>query len=377
MKSRHRKMRQNYRLILYALHVLVLVVATVVSPLTMQTAKAAQLTGRSVAINDSRFSQTGVTYTFTLKLTTLTNDVEGVKIQSCTTALGACTAPTTFSWNNVANDSTEISESGWDGAGTFSKSAAGANDCAASASVLCLNRTDTTVENDTNNRVITVQDVVNASDVGSNNTENVFLRISIYNNNTWTASAFDTGTVVTAMVNELSVTATVEESLTFCLYTGANCAAGGSSVDLGTQTTASTDTDSNTKVDIAANANNGISVGYYSTQTLTSGSNTIDSATAAGETDDPGADEMFGFCAREAGAGIVNPVAPYSTGCTDNATSDDTYAFDATNTFDQIASSAGASDTSTLTLQFGTDIVITTESGIYTTTARFVAVPTY
>ena len=86
---------------------------------------------------------------------------------------------------------------------------------------------------------------------------------------------------------------------------------------------------------------------------------------------------MFGFCVRETGAGVVNPTAPYSTACTNNSTSDDTYGYDATNAFDQIASSSGASDTSTLTLQFGADITTATESAVYTTTARFIAIPTY
>ncbi len=362
------------RLTLTLLQVAVLISATLAPLLQINSVSAAQLTSRKVAINDSRFSQAGVTYVFTFKLTTLTNDVEGIKIQACTTATGSCTAATSpFSFTPVS----DVNDTGWDGTTDFADDATGANDCTPSANIMCLNRTEATVENDTGDRTIELVGVTNAADAGSNNTENVFLRISLYSTSNYTAPAFDTGTVVTAMVNQLSISATVEEKLTFCLYTGANCAAGGSSVDLGVHPGgAVTDTDSNTKIDIAANAANGISVGYYSTQTLTSGSNTIDSATAAGETDDPNTDEMFGFCVRASG-GAVTAVAPYSTACTDNSTSDDTYGYDATNTFDQIASSGSGSDTTVLTLQFGVDITITTESGIYDTTARFIAIPTY
>jgi len=350
------------------------ILASVVLPiLQVGTASAAQLTSRKVAISDSRFSQTGVSYVFTFTMPSLAAEVEGVKIEACTTANGACTGPTTFSFTPA----TYGSQSGWDQAVNFAKDATGGTNCTPGAAVLCLQRT--TAGNETTNvaRVITINNVTNASDVGTNNVENVFLRIQLYT--TFTTPNYvtpaDSGVVVTGMVNQLSVQATVEETLTFCLYTGANCAAGGSSVDMGVQTTASTDTDANTKIDISGNANGGISVGYYSTQTLTSGSNTITSAGTSGTTNSAGTQEMFGFCVTETGTGTVNPVAPYTTDC--NGAAADTYAYDGTGTFDQIAASGAASDLSVLTLKFGTDILNTTESGVYTTTARFIAIPTY
>jgi hypothetical protein len=108
---------------------------------------------------------------------------------------------------------------------------------------------------------------------------------------------------------------TVGQSLSFCLYTGANCAAGGNSVAFGNlPTTTVSDSPSNIKVDFTTNGNFGGKIYIYSTngglKSVSAGNYTISSATA----DLSSASQGFGgrvTAASESSGGPLAAVSPY------------------------------------------------------------------
>lgn len=360
------------------LQVVLMVVAVLVPLLASSTpVSASQLTSRNVTISDSDFGATGVTYEFDFHLVTVSGNIGSMKIQACLEAVTGCTAPTNFDWDGGGTYTP--TDTGWDGGTSFTRDGTGALDCTAAANVACLTRT-AAAEDDTATREIDLAGVTNGDDTGAANAEVVFFRVTLYSDAGYTAAnVVDNGTSATAWVNDITVNATVEETLTFCVFTGANCAAGGDTVDLGVLSTGSTVTDATLTFDLGANANGGTTVQYVSSGDITSGSNTITTAGLAGTLESAGTQEMFGFCVQNfGGTGAAAGVAPYNTDC-DDAGSNDRFVFNNSPTvFDVIADTAGgASDDDTFDAKFGADIQITTESGVYSTNLTFVAIPTY
>jgi hypothetical protein len=207
-------------------------------------AKAAQITERSLTLSSGIVSASSTSYTFGFKLGT-TGQVQGLKFQACTTALGTCTAPTGLTFAST----TFTSQTGWTGGTNFAVDLTGANDCVASASILCAKRTDTTSENTTGAKTVKFGTITNpsgASCSGSNPNCTFFVRMTTYTTNTWTAvSIVDTGTVASSTAATLTISAQVAEVLNFCVgtttinndssTTGADCSAiSGTSVNLGT-----------------------------------------------------------------------------------------------------------------------------------------------
>ncbi len=208
--------------------------------------QAAQMNSRSLSISSAITSATAVGYTFSFKLGT-TGQVQGLKFQFCTTALGTCTAPTGLT---VASR-TFGSQTGWTGGVNFAVSTTNTNDCdGTSTSIVCLNRTDATSENTTAVKTVVVNGITNpsgASCVSSNPNCTFFARMTTYTTNTFTAvSIVDTGTVAQSTVQTLTISATILEVLSFCIGStavndadtttpGADCSnIGGTSVNLGT-----------------------------------------------------------------------------------------------------------------------------------------------
>jgi hypothetical protein len=210
----------------------------------------------------------------------------------------------------------------------------------------------------------------------------------------------DQGGFALSTASKLTITAKVQEKLTFCIYTGANCAAGGSSLTLGSngvldETQPYNNADA--KFDVYTNAQNGVVVRAKTFaapgHTLTSGGNSI---TAIGGTAVASAlgTEQYGMCVATSG-GSVTAVAPYkgveggsgacaddlTTGTYNQATTFTRFAFDtaATQTTfgDDLASSSTASSVTVGTLNFLANIGITTEAGIYTNDIALIATSTF
>lgn len=231
----------------------------------------------------------------------------------------------------------------------------------------------------------------------------------------------DAGGIAMSTAAQITVTAKVQERLTFCVYTSAvnftDCAAvSGTAVTLGDTNGVLADTgpfvDINTKYNVSTNASSGVSIRAKGA-TLTSGAFTINGMGDTANTSTTGSEE-FGFCTyRDTGGGAagLTPVAPYDTGdagvTCDAQTSQTagtggtggagtaTFAFDTTTACGVTAANADfgennlgcrygdviatktAGSQSTGVIAFIGNIATTTEPGIYTSTLTFIATGIY
>jgi hypothetical protein len=193
-------------------------------------------------------------------------------------------------------------------------------------------------------------------------------------------TASDAGGVALSTSNQLNVTAKVQETLVFCVYTQANCAAGGDDIALGNTEGVLDETNmtyTNTaNFDLASNALGGVMVRLKG-DTLTSGSFTISPHPAACTADSVLTSiEQFGVRISAYGANQVPPTAGNEYQCAGG-----NHAFDVANTNttygDELIRTVGATDVSTSTLELAAKAAGTTEAGIYTTTLQLIATATY
>lgn len=176
----------------------------------------------------------------------------------------------------------------------------------------------------------------------------------------------DTGDIVINILNDdqVSVSATVDESLTFTISDN--------SIGFGTLTAAddffasgdtngsATEVEAHTLV-VGTNASNGYTM-TVNGATLTSGANTI---TAIGSSNTASAvgTEQFGLRATASGgSGAVS--APYATAG---------FAFDTAAFPDEVAAATGASANTTYSMRYVANITSQTEAGAYTATLTYVA----
>jgi hypothetical protein len=254
-------------------------------------ATAAPLSPRSVTMSDTAASATS-TYKFDFAPGT-TGSVGSIEFLYCTTASGTCTTPTgvtttsaTLSAQSGATGFTMVNTT--NGAPYITRGAASIT-AATSLSY-------------------TLGAVINPS--ATNTT--FFIRIKTFATTTATGGATDAGVVATSTANHIVVNAQVDEILTFCVYTGANCAAGGATVDLGVLTPAVTGTGISF-MDAGTNAGSGLAV-QYNAPTLTSGANTIP-AVGAGAVSPVVGSGQFGINATgpNIAPAIAGSIAPTGT----------------------------------------------------------------
>lgn len=391
-------------------------------------AKAAQIEPRKLTISSGVPSASGVSYTWVFTTVTSGFHLDGLKFQACTAPVGTCNAPAGLSFSSA----TYTSQSGFTDAASFAIDGTGANDCIASASVLCLNRTSST--NDTaGSKTLAVGGVTNPS---SANTA-FFVRITTYNASTYPSGGIqDTGTTASAAVQTLTANAAVAEILNFCIGStlvddatttvGNDCTAvTGTSVNLGTLDPTSVNTtpvssnctesdcNMNGVAMLRTNASGGAAVSYDAIQqtgtnhkgtlrisgaVCNAGSVTTDQCiNALGTTQTaitPGTED-FGMTVNDncgstssyscvaTGAGHSNNLEPSTNylGCTVSSNPSygtcNGFAWDETGTAEQIASSTTVVDDEALILKFAATPSITTPFGAYSAQADFIAVPTY
>jgi hypothetical protein len=213
----------------------------------------------------------------------------------------------------------------------------------------------------------------------------------------------DYGGVALSTANTITITSKVQEQITFCVYTGANCGAGcttantagnGCAITLGDThgvlSSSGPFVDITTKYDIASNAANGVIIRVQGA-TLTSGSNSITAIGSSAASSSAGSPQ-FGLCTwKSGGAATLTPASPYNnascnttsqtagTGSTGGAGSAQ-FAFNTTNTtstYGDVLANATAGASSTGTIAFIGNIAISQQAGIYTTTLTFVATGSY
>jgi hypothetical protein len=401
-----------------------------------QTATAAQVTTRSVAISNAQAGGTSnYVFTFNPGSTTM---VQSFQIQSCTTALGTCTAPTGL---NLGGGT--LTSSGFQGATAFTKdtSAAGCT----SVSVLCGKRTDTTAQT-TTAHVITDTGAINQAATNCSSAANCtfFERITTYSDNAYTTQV-DSGVTASSTTQLFTVNAAIQEQLAFCIgNTTVNDAVtatptcttiSGTSLNLGTLNstnvsvspvaTANNGDGNNGLAELSTNASNGATVSYNAIQQ--SGTNHLGALRVAGATCNAGVvntdqcinsvgvtkatltsgTENFGMsiagvncanvsgytCSFASGTFNLNPTTNYNCNGTANGghantypTSDTnqisgtttcSYAWDETGTSQTIASSTTIVGGESLILKFAATPNLVTPTGAYTAQANFVATPTF
>jgi hypothetical protein len=321
---------------------------------------AAQITTRKFTLSDSDGAATGVTYTFNSAALPTTTAVRSVQALVCTTASGACTTPTGFTGLN-ANLTSQPAGLGVATAWTDDSTAA------------ALRITHATNVATSSGAVTIVWDTV-TNPTADNTT--YYLRTTTYSDAAYT-TAIDSGVVAVSTANDITVSATVDETLTFCTGTSgittSSCAAAtGSSVALGTLTSGATGSGIS-QIGIATNAQSGCAVTVSGT-TLTSSGNTI-TALAAQAVSTTGT-EQFGINLRDNvtpnvglepdGAGTGAPTATYNTV--------DQYRFV---NGDTIASKASADAFRRYHVAYIANIGSATEPGAYSTTLTYIGTATF
>lgn len=229
----------------------------------------------------------------------------------------------------------------------------------------------------------------------------IFTFASAANATTWlstadgsaTATVVDAGGVAMSTASQVTMTAKIQESLTFCVYTGANCGAGGTAVTLGDTngvlSTAGPFVDKNTKYDIATNAN-GNAVVRFKAGLPTSGGNTIATIGTTATASSAGTSQ-FGICTYQATGSGLTATAPYNhancssttqtagTGSTGGVGTSQ-FAFDttpaATTYGDDLASKTPGSTSQGVIPMVG-NIATTQQAGIYVNTFTLIATGTY
>lgn len=234
------------RQILYIVVALVLTLAYFPS-----VTSAAPITAKSVAIGSS-VASASTTYNFNFTLPTSTT-IQSIKFQACDTASGACTQTGAASgFSSSAGPATiNGSPTGLGGAGTWTINTADAT------SLRILNASNTGAPGAA---TVNFNSVRNPSATNST----FFMRITTYSDSAW-ANELDTGVVATSTAGQITVTASVDETLTFTLAAA--------TVALGTLTTSSTGAGTSSMT-VGTNGLTGYSVRYDGT-TLTAGSSTI------------------------------------------------------------------------------------------------------
>lgn len=420
--------RQANHQIMYFVAAILLLAVVALPLLVARSVSADQMTSRSLTISSAIPSAASQTYTYGFT-TILSQSIQSIEFEACTTAVGTCTGPT----GQTINAGTEASRSGWTNATTFTRNATGGGGCTPAANVLCLDRTNAAAETP-GARTLGWNTQTNPS------TANVafFIRITIYSDTGWTDATPDTGTVASAVVQTLTVNATVAEVLNFCVgastvndattSVAADCTAvANTSLNIGTLDTSVTNVspvstnggdNRNGVVMLRTNATSGASIDLEAIQQ--SGSNHLGTLRISGATCNAGdvttdqcinaqgttqstftaGTEKFGMTIAAINCGSTTSyTCTFTTGTynlirdaaydgnggntyvTDSGavggTTNGGYAWDETGTSDRIAASSTVVDDETLILKFAATPSITTPTGAYTAQADFIAIATY
>lgn len=345
------------------------------------------LSSRYIRMSSSEVGATNTIYSVGFTTVTAGQTVGSVLIRFCSNnpIIGdACTAPTgfntndgTLSINNITGNITGLSVA----------SASDANN-------LLLVRTPGAVANG----AVTF-DLGNGTTNGITNpttptNTTFFARIMLFSGNTNALpadittddnNASDAGGVALSTANVLNVTAKVQETLTFCVFTGVNCAAGGTEVGLGDSnnvliSTSTVYLNSNPKFDLASNALGGVIVRLKG-DTLTSGSFTIsaigDNSGACVADSTATSSEQFGVRVVTYGTGQVAPAAAADDfGCLAGNHKFNT-TFTNTTYGQPFVRTTGATDVSTTNFELAAKAASTTEAGVYTSKLQLIATATY
>ncbi|MBA3679552.1 hypothetical protein H0W80_05225 [Candidatus Saccharibacteria bacterium] len=342
----------------------VFTISTVIMPFALSsTAQAAQITSRKVTLGSSTPSA-ATSYTLSTAALPTATAVQSLELVACTTASGACTLPSGFTSVGSATTGTTT------GLGTNS----GWTNNTATAGKLRITNTNAVAPSG----VVSVPWTAVTNPSATNTT--YYLRMNTYSDVAW-STLIDSGVIAVSTSTAIVVTASVDESLTFCTgtsgITSTSCSgATGSSVALGTLTPSTSGTGTS-QVGVTTNASSGYVITYNGVLP-TSGANTIASI-GAGATSPAQGTSQFGmnlvantvpttFGATVAGAGSAVPVAAVNT------TNQYSYtAGAATN----VVSQGTADGFRFFTVSYLANVSGTQAPGTYTTTLTYVCTATF
>jgi len=362
-------------------------IALLLPILIMGTTDAAQVQDRSIRLSNSATSATPVEYRIEFKVPS-TTAIEAIVVDICAGSpiIGvACVAPTAFDWGTPTISSATIGAtdiSGWtegvlNTGRTFTTSTAGVG--------------VTPAANDT--VVIVVTGVDNPSTLGT-----FYGRMITISDDTTVAGYLatdgdthtgyiDSGGAAMSTTTNLTVTARVQETLQFCVYSDDQPDA---TATCGTQSAVNIPDDTNPIgsaavstangfFKVASNALTGVQIRMWSDNgvggVLESGANTIDAFAGAVCTADSTNTslEQFGMRVSVAGTGLT-AAAPYNCGAGnhgwDPAVVGATYG-------DIVASTATASDVYESTMEFAAKSALTTAAGVYSSPLNYIATGLY
>ncbi len=358
------KVQQRFKQSTYVILALILALASLLL-MPVSRVSAAQITSRSVTLSNSDGAATGVSYAFASAALPTATAVRSVALAACTTASGACTTPTGFS---IASSTLASQPSGLGAVSAWSVNTSTAG------SLRITHASNVTAPSG----AVSIQwnSVVNPT---ADNTT-FFLRATTYSDAAWT-TAIDSGVVAVSTAEAISVTASVDETLTFCTgtsgVTNSSCSgATGSTVALGALS-ASSAASGTSQIGVGTNAVSGYSVTVSGT-TLTcsacSGSPTV--TALASQTASSVGTEQFGINLRDNatpnvgtdadGSGTATPTANYNTV--------DQFRFVSG---DSIASKSSSDQFRRFQVSYLGNITTGTEAGSYTTTLTYIATATF
>ena len=376
------------------------IILVVVIQLLPQSASATAGTPRLIQMSNSSNAAATATTSYQVQFKTMsTYTGRGIVVDFCTSPIlsTSCTAPTGFTVGGSPTITTNTSPMN-----TQTWTAVSAN----SGRTLEITQATGVSFTSATTADFTINNVQNPTSAVGTFYARIYTYTATAGATGYTAAAPDTGGahtddggVALSTANQVTVTAKVQETLLFCVFTsnlttGVSCPGTVSGVILGDSNgvLSSTTTNylSNTNVTtplyaqlgLASNAVSGVIVKAKSTGTLTSGANTIaatnggngvclaDVATAG--------TEQFGFnvTAGSGGTGAQTADAGYACGA-------GSHSFDTTNltsTYgDPVLSTAGPSTepTTEALVQFMGKASTTTKPGVYSTTMTFIATGSY
>lgn len=324
------------------------------------TASASQITSRSVVLGTSQ-GATSTSHNFTFTLPTSTT-VKSIDFLYCTTASGTCTTPSGLTTTTAALNG---SPGNLGGAGSWTIGGTPTN-----GRIQIANGSNT--GSPSAGSTVNFNTIINPTLSG--NSTVFYVRITSYSDASWT-TALDTGTVASAVTNQIQVTASVNETLDFCAFqTGSTCGAGtGSTVALGTLSSSAASTGTS-KLVAGTNAASGYTV-QYTGATLT-GPSTIAATGASGATSSTGT-AQFGINAVANSSPSVgsDPSGGSGAAATHYATAN-TFSYVAS-TLTQIAQATGATDDTLYTVSYLANIPASQAAGSYSTTITYICTATF
>lgn len=362
----------------------VLVLSVAAAMLPARAEAYSQVSNRSILMSSTTVSATNVAYQ--VNFTTVTNNqtVGSVVVEACGNSpiIGdTCTAPAGFSFNKDTLTINNIT-------GNITNLAVDTvNSTTVAPHRLVLNRTAGVATPVVNGPVSftlgngTTNGITNTSATGT-----FYARILVLTSTDGTLTggdennATDAGGIALSTAATLRVTAKVQEALSFCIFTGADCAAGGNSVTLGDANgvlaSNSTTYTANANFHVASNAVSGVVVRLKG-DVLKSGPFSISAAGALCASDPTATNtEWFGLRMSALGTDTLAD-APYNCGAGQHGF--DTNSTDGTtSTFgDAIAHTTGATDIVASTMEFAAKSANTSEAGVYVTDLVLIATATY